>query len=578
MQDFQFSIIDEPYISPEGIEYKQTALLRSIEKSHDARNEIRLGYICAIELYRLIKDGKPVKLDFAYIDDFDLHQYRINEKLDVKKEIVLPDFSVTNSFFVSSTAVDFTYAVFEGAEANFDNTVFDASKINFGNAHFHTENVSFSYCHFNAQRTDFSYSFFKGNSLSFKNAVFRYGVKDFRYIDIEKANVNFVNTDFGNGDVFFINAQFGTGDVSFKVATFGDGAKDFHYARFFGDDISFERSRFGNGLIDFSKVEFGSQKVSFNRAEMGKVNLNFEGCEQKAGRFNFKKVQIHGGTCNFSLAEMAETEAVFSSSDIGMCTTSFHNSEFKSLLLQSCHFDCYTDLRVKKADFLDLSDSIVRDIVDLMPYDWAVDIKSINFEGMRLVGRMYLSWDKNRVKSMISNQPNLTNSSKCEQFRVLKQNFNVTGQYTDEDKAYVEFRRHEMSAWLDEIRQKSTVKSIIYYPAYWFKRIVFDYMGLYATSPSRVLVSVVVCWFLFGFSYFFVDLLGLGKTMSGVGNPDNISVFSQSFYHSAITFFTIGYGDVFPMGISRIFSALEGFLGVFMMSYFTVAFVRKILR
>ncbi|HEY9123310.1 MAG TPA: potassium channel family protein, partial [Bacteroidales bacterium] len=484
----------------------------------------------------------------------------------------------TNSFLVSSSDIDFTYAVFEGAEACFDNTVFVAPKINFANAHFRTENVSFSYCHFKVQRTDFSYSFFKGNSLSFKNAVFIDGVKDFRYIDVEKANINFVNTDFGHGDVFFINAQFGTGDVSFKVATFGDGAKDFHYARFFGSDVSFERCRFGNGLIDFSKVEFGSQKVSFNRAEMGKVNLNFEGCEQKTGRFNFKKVLIQGGSSNFSLVEMPDTEAVFSSSDIGMCTTSFHNSAFKSLFLQSCHFDCYIDLRVKKADFLDLSDSIVRDIVDLMPYDWTVDIKSVNFEGMRLVGRMYLSWDKNRVKSMINNQPNLSNRSKCEQFRVLKQNFNVTGQYTDEDKAYVEFRRHEMAALLDEMQQKSTLKSFFYYPVYWFKKIVFDYMGLYATSPSRVLISVVVCWFLFGFGYFFIELLGVGKTMSGVGNPDNISVFAQSFYHSAITFFTIGYGDVFPMGVSRLFSALEGFLGVFMMSYFTVAFVRKILR
>jgi hypothetical protein len=52
----------------------------------------------------------------------------------------------------------------------------------------------------------------------------------------------------------------------------------------------------------------------------------------------------------------------------------------------------------------------------------------------------------------------------------------------------------------------------------------------------------------------------------------------QSFYHSAITFFTIGYGDVYPMGLSRIISGLEGFMGVFMMSYFTVAFVRKVLR
>jgi hypothetical protein len=72
--------------------------------------------------------------------------------------------------------------------------------------------------------------------------------------------------------------------------------------------------------------------------------------------------------------------------------------------------------------------------------------------------------------------------------------------------------------------------------------------------------------------------LGLGKIISAVNNPDNLSMFTQSFYHAAITFFTIGYGDTFPTGISRIIAGFEGFMGVFMMSYFTVAFVRKILR
>jgi hypothetical protein len=107
---------------------------------------------------------------------------------------------------------------------------------------------------------------------------------------------------------------------------------------------------------------------------------------------------------------------------------------------------------------------------------------------------------------------------------------------------------------------------------------VFDKIGLYATSPGRVLLSVVVFWITFGTFYFLSDLSGLGKTVSSVNNPDHLSVLVQSFYHSAVTFFTIGYGDVYPMGLSRVISGLEGFMGVFMMSYFTVAFVRKVLR
>jgi len=125
---------------------------------------------------------------------------------------------------------------------------------------------------------------------------------------------------------------------------------------------------------------------------------------------------------------------------------------------------------------------------------------------------------------------------------------------------------------------KSRFAALWEYPAYAFKWLVFDKMGLYATSPGRVLISVIVFWFIFGTIYYINEITGVGKTMSSVGNPDNLSVLVQSYYHSAITFFTIGYGDVFPMGLTRLFSGLEGFIGVFMMSYFTVSFMRKVIR
>jgi hypothetical protein len=58
----------------------------------------------------------------------------------------------------------------------------------------------------------------------------------------------------------------------------------------------------------------------------------------------------------------------------------------------------------------------------------------------------------------------------------------------------------------------------------------------------------------------------------------HIHSFGNCVYYSAITFFTIGYGDYFAEGYLKPFAAFEGFTGVFLMSYFTVAFVRKILR
>jgi len=86
----------------------------------------------------------------------------------------------------------------------------------------------------------------------------------------------------------------------------------------------------------------------------------------------------------------------------------------------------------------------------------------------------------------------------------------------------------------------------------------------------------VLCFF--AFLYLFVPTISDGDIVSSTNGPDQLSNIAKSFYHSAITFFTIGYGDHYPVGHIRWLSAVEGWAGVFFMSYFTVAFVRKILR
>jgi len=233
---------------------------------------------------------------------------------------------------------------------------------------------------------------------------------------------------------------------------------------------------------------------------------------------------------------------------------------------------------MEEAGLVDLSDTVIRDIIDLTPYDTPVAIHTLKISGMRLPGRIYLDWHANRLPSMILSQEQASEREIPEQFRIMKQNFNATGRYSYEDRAYVLFRRYEALADRNERVAKNSWSALREYPVYAFKWLIFDKIGLYATSPGRVLVSVIIFWFLFGVLFYLTDLLGLGHTQSAVNNPDHLWMLSQSFYHSAITFFTIGYGDVYPQGITRLLSALEGFTGVFMMSYFTVAFVRKILR
>jgi hypothetical protein len=52
----------------------------------------------------------------------------------------------------------------------------------------------------------------------------------------------------------------------------------------------------------------------------------------------------------------------------------------------------------------------------------------------------------------------------------------------------------------------------------------------------------------------------------------------NGLYFSVVTFATVGYGDWHPLNWARMAAAIEGLLGVFVQSVFTVSFARKILR
>ena len=49
-------------------------------------------------------------------------------------------------------------------------------------------------------------------------------------------------------------------------------------------------------------------------------------------------------------------------------------------------------------------------------------------------------------------------------------------------------------------------------------------------------------------------------------------------YFSVVTFTTLGYGDLVPVGPSRIIAAIEAFAGSFTLALFVVVFVKKMTR
>jgi len=576
--DFKAEIKNLKFRSDDGYVFPETAILSFLDDIGKVSKVELMGHITTEDIYKKIEQQEAINLDYCFVDNFSLSLYRDRHGMDKKAQVILPEFSARHAFFDSKFGNDFSFAKFKDGTLSFEDTHFARGMVSFNSVEFGEGEVNFSNVLFRNGNLDFANANFGKGDVLFKNSVILNGKKDFQYAVFGEGAVSFNNTEFHTGVTSFINTHFGDGPVSFKIARFTSGKVDFHFAKFGKGDKSFERTEFGNSRVDFRTVEFGTGRINFNRSLFGSGEVSFEASEIVAGRFNLKRVNFGEGRINFELVDFRNSEVSFEKSNFGNGDITFYNSRFKTLSLRSCHLDHYLDLRVASCELLDLSDTIARDIIDLQPHDFDIDLGILDLSGMRLLGRIYLDWRYNHLKELINNQKHTSIRQKSEQFRILKENFYGTGKYNDEDKAYVEFKRSEALADLKEIVETKRENRIIAYIKYGFQWLIFDKMGMYATNPIRVLTSMLVGYLFFSLLYFFLMMFGSTKIISSVGDPERLTPMGIAFYHSAITFLTIGYGDYYPMGIIRFISGIEGFTGLFLMSYFTVAFVRKILR
>ena len=108
-----------------------------------------------------------------------------------------------------------------------------------------------------------------------------------------------------------------------------------------------------------------------------------------------------------------------------------------------------------------------------------------------------------------------------------------------------------------------------------------DYFCGYGEKPIRVIGFSMILILLFATLYFVVGLSASGELIRF--NPqwgfiDNLHSYFSSLYFSVVTFTTLGYGDLVPVGFARTLAALEAFLGSFTLALFVVVFVKKMTR
>ena len=573
---FQVEIKKIKFETSEGMVFPKTAIVHFQLEGQETPQVELMGYLDEKEIYNAIEREEVINLDQCYVEKFSLRDYRLTRSLDARARVTLKGFTARNALFSGLSSLDFSYAVIEGEQFSLEGSWISRGDVLFEAARFKTDLTSFHGTRFPDGYFNFKNVVSESSETTFKNCQFGVGEKDFQYASFGRGNLLFVNADFSSGDVNFINTDFGRGDTSFKIARFGTGKVDFHFATFKDGNATFERTEFGDGRVDFRTVEFGTGRVNFNRAQFGDGEVSFDECEKEGGRFNFKRASFGSGDVSFEQMIFEHVEVNFERTHFGDGRVSFYRSWFQTLTLKFCQLNGFVDLRVNKCMELDLSSTIVRDIIDLNPYEFSAEIGTLNMAGMRLIGRIYLDWKKGKVKRMISSQSGSSHRVRSEQYRILKENFKNLGHYNDEDKAYVEFKREESKADLQESVKSNRWNGLVQYPVYYFKLGLFDKAGLYATSPVRVLITMLTFYVFFSLLYFIEVTYSAADIIASV--DDQLTVLARSFYHSAITFLTIGYGDHYPFGAIRWVSSIEGFFGLFLMSYFTVAFVRKVLR
>ena len=121
-------------------------------------------------------------------------------------------------------------------------------------------------------------------------------------------------------------------------------------------------------------------------------------------------------------------------------------------------------------------------------------------------------------------------------------------------------------------------------PLYSSKRVIsklVEFSCGYGERPLRIVIISILVILIFAFIFFF----------TGLNYNDEIIIFSSSntlslniehllnsLYFSVVTFTTLGYGDILPLGISKFFAGFEALLGGFILALFVVVFVKKMTR
>ena len=337
--------------------------------------------------------------------------------------------------------------------------------------------------------------------------------------------------------------------------------------------------------------------------------VNFQETNIESDEFKFNDVCAIGGKIDFAgtifKTDLLNFNSVISDNIVRFLRISFvckeirfYRSEIHTLQFINCEFDCAKAEFQMKCTTLIFNEGVNKSIINLKNLN---GIKHFCIYEFSNLGRILMLFTPKQLIQFISTSEPVIfvshtkwripdHKDKADQYFTLKQNFNYLGEYDSEDKIYCEYMRENRKSILQS-KFHEAKKNLMNVPSFFiygifhflYKYLLCDVMGSYATSPQRVFKTILCVIFLFSCIYMSTFHQNINLLCYDNLCFKNVMLFisamQESIYLSGSIFLNNGVASgPSKTLLLKYIMLMENFCGIFFMTYFTVAFIRRILR
>ncbi|MDD5793015.1 MAG: potassium channel family protein [Erysipelotrichaceae bacterium] len=360
-----------------------------------------------------------------------------------------------------------------------------------------------------------------------------------------KVQLNLMNSTIKSGDIDFDYSGFINLDINLFEVDIEQGNLLFRNTRLYDTDIYMFNVRCGGNRAN-------SSELSFCYAIANDVTIETMLFDQDLS-IDFLGTKTCNTTISIDTYPAVIKELCLIKSTVN--TVNITNSYIDILDIRESNID---SLKFHKCRLIDCAE-INGCIQELYIFDCLISavfklsvphVNKLSFSGTINNGKIKFSDFVSAIPAMVEKS-----CGDAEQLLMLKENFRQNGEYENEDICHLHFQK------LKTKEEKNALKKT------W--RCLIDCVSGYGTKPFRMLVVILAIIILFGTLYYFIPYLSYHGANTWI----------EHIYVSGITFFAVGYGDLYPLNTAtKMVSLLEAFLGVVSTSYFLVLLSRKVIR